>query len=187
MPELNIYTMANEKATSSKKIGGNLVAPGRYVINRALISDDVLKQDGQADKPYDTLEVELFHLDANNQLGVQCLNNLRLNGCWRARKGSDGQPYSHRGTFYDKFLGATTGKDFTAGRNYINATLRGYAIDVVHHRYPSTTGDFGTVYEIAISQQPVVANLPALPPIPAATQGTSTPQGQAQGGAAPLF
>lgn len=174
--------MAGEKHSSSKKIGGNLVPPGRYVINRALISEDLIKEQGKEDRAYDTLEVELVHLDANNQITTKCLTNLRLNGCWRARKGSDGNPYKAHGSFYDRFLGATTGKDFTTGRDYINNNLRGFALDIKHHQYPSSSGDFGTVYEIALSTQVFVnpTVLGPLPAIPAPTVQTQVQQGQGQ-------
>lgn len=160
--------MANEKATSNKRIGGAKVQPGNYVIHRAYIDTDKIKREGKEDLEYDTLEVVLFELNQDRSLGTECPIRLRLNGCWRPRKGADGKPYQDGGTFYDKFLQNCRGMDFTAGRNWINANLRGFVLQVAHTQYPSTTGDFGTTYNIDVSTQAIVAPalLPALPPIP---------------------
>lgn len=173
--------MATEIATSTKRIGGAKVQPGNYVIHRAYLSTDVLKQEGKEDRPYDTLEVVLHALNQGNSLGAECPTRLRLNGCWRPRKGADGQPHQDCGTFYDKFLQNCRGMDFTAGRDWINNNLRGFVLQVAHDQYPSTTGDFGTTYRINVSTQAVIspAALPALPPVPqAAAQPVAQPTSQ---------
>lgn len=182
--------MASEKSSSTKRIGGAKVQPGNYVVNRAYISTDIMKRDGQEDLEYDTLEVVLHELNQDRSLGAECPIRLRLNGCWRPRKGADGQPHQDSGTFYDKFLQNCRGMDFTAGRDWINANLRGFALRVTHNQYPSTTGDYGTTYGIDVSTQAVIppTSLPALPPVPQPVEPPVTPPvPPVQGTSDPMF
>lgn len=136
------------KTTASTKVfGGTNVAPGTYHIASALVSEEVLKIDGQADKPYDCLQLVLKH-DANGVAGAECDATLSLNGCWRPRRGEDGKRYIASGTFFTSLLATCQGKSFDATRDYINANFVGKRISIAYEEYPSQHGGFGRVPKV---------------------------------------
>lgn len=142
---------------SSKVFGGQALAAGSYFIHSAFVGEDVLKVAGQPDRPYDTLEVRVF--DANGQVMKA---TLRLNGCWRPRRGSDNNSYQASGSFFEGLLRACTGKSFSETRDYINQKLVGFEIGLSYKDYPSTSGGFGRVPVCNVLQNKV-AQIPQLP------------------------
>lgn len=135
----------NPKAGVSTKIfGGTSVAAGNYFIASAIVTDEVLKIDGQPDKAYDALQLVLKH-DANGVAGAECEATLSLNGCWRPRRGSDDKRYIASGSFFAQLLAACQGKSFDQTRDYINATFANRRISVNYTEYPSQSGGFGRV------------------------------------------
>lgn len=133
------------KTTASIKIfGGTSVAAGNYFIASALVTDEVLKIDGQPDKAYDALQLVLKH-DANGVAGAECESTLSLNGCWRPRRGSDDKRYIASGSFFAQLLSACQGKSFDQTRDYINATFANRRISINYTEYPSQSGGFGRV------------------------------------------
>lgn len=134
------------KPTASNKIfGGTSVAPGTYFISKAVVTEEVLKIDGQPDKPYDCLQVELKHCNADGTVGVDCDAALSLNGCWRPRRGEDGKRYIAEGSFFTSLLNACQGKSFDATRDHINQNFANKKISVNYTEYPSQSGGFGRV------------------------------------------
>lgn len=142
---------------SSKVFGGQALTAGSYFIHSAFVGEDVLKVAGQPDRPYDTLEVRVF--DANGQVMKA---TLRLNGCWRPRRGSDNNSYQASGSFFEGLLRACTGKSFSETRDYINQKLVGFEIGLSYKDYPSTSGGFGRVPVCNVLQNKV-AQIPQLP------------------------
>lgn len=142
---------------SNKVFGGQALAAGSYFIHSAFVGEDVLKVAGQPDRPYDTLEVRVF--DANNQVMKA---TLRLNGCWRSRRGSDDKPYQASGSFFEGLIKTCMGKSFSETRDYINQKLVGFEIGLSYKDYPSTSGGFGHVPICNILQNRV-QNIPQLP------------------------
>lgn len=142
---------------SSKVFGGQALAAGSYFIHSAFVGEDVLKVAGQPDRPYDTLEVRVF--DANNQVMKA---TLRLNGCWRPRRGSDNNSYQASGSFFEGLIKACTGKSFSETRDYINQKLVGFEIGLSYKDYPSTSGGFGRVPVCNVLQNKVT-QIPQLP------------------------
>lgn len=154
---------------SSKVFGGQALAADSYFIHSAFVGEDVLKVAGQPDRPYDTLEVRVF--DANNQVMKA---TLRLNGCWRPRRGSDNNSYQASGSFFEGLIKACTGKSFSETRDYINQKLVGFEIGLSYKDYPSTSGGFGRVPVCNVLQNKAqnIPQLPAEQPAPqAAPQG----------------
>lgn len=135
-------TASNEPCT--KVFGGTSVPSGNYFISSALISDEVLKIDGEPDKPYKMLQLILKH-EQNGAQGAECENTLSLNGCWRPRRGSDDKRYQAKGSFFNDLLKACQGKSFDATRDYINAQFINKRISVNYEEYPSQNGGFGRV------------------------------------------
>ena len=142
---------------STKVFGGQALAAGSYFIHSAFVGEDVLKIAGQPDRSYDTLEVRVF--DANNQIMKA---TLRLNGCWRPRRGSDNKSYQASGSFFEGLLKACTGKSFSETRDYINQRLIGFEIGLSYQDYPSTSGGFGRVPVCNVLQNKAT-NIPQLP------------------------
>lgn len=128
----------------NKVFGGTSVPSGNYFISSALISDEVLKIDGEPDKPYKMLQLILKH-EQNGAPGAECENTLSLNGCWRPRRGSDDKRYQASGSFFVSLLATCQGKSFDATRDYINANFANKRISVNYTEYPSQSGGFGRV------------------------------------------
>lgn len=155
---------------STKIFGGQALAAGSYFVHSAFVGEDVLKVAGQPDRPYDTLEVRVF--DRNNQVMKA---TLRLNGCWRSRRGSDDKPYQASGSFFEGLIRACTGKSFSETRDYINQKLVGFEIVLSYKDYPSTSGGFGRVPICNILQNRV-QNIPQLPAEQAPAVAPAAPQ-----------
>lgn len=158
---------------SSKVFGGQALAAGSYFIHSAFVGEDVLKVAGQPDRPYDTLEVRVF--DANNQVMKA---TLRLNGCWRPRRGSDNNSYQASGSFFEGLIKACTGKSFSETRDYINQKLVGFEIGLSYKDYPSTSGGFGRVPVCNVLQNKA-QNIPQLPAEQAPTVAPTASPAQA--------
>lgn len=161
--------MATEKQSSSKVFGGSSLPAGQYFIHSAFVGEDVLRITGQPDKPYDTLEVRVFGQD--NRV---CEATLRLNGCWRARRGSDDKAYKASGSFFDGLLRTCIGKSFSETRDYINQNLVGREISLNYQDYPSTSGGFGHVPICNVLQNRVQT----IPPLPVQQQQAPAQQPQ---------
>lgn len=155
---------------STKVFGGQALAAGSYFIHSAFVGEDVLKVAGQPDRPYDTLEVRVF--DANGQVMKA---TLRLNGCWRPRRGSDNNSYQASGSFFEGLIKACTGKSFSETRDYINQKLVGFEIGLSYKDYPSTSGGFGRVPVCNVLNNKA-QNIPQLPAEQAPAQ-QAAPQG----------
>jgi hypothetical protein len=136
------------KSTASTKVfGGTSVAPGSYFIASAIVTEETLKIEGQADRVYDSLQLVLKH-DANGVAGVECEATISLNGCWRHRRGEDGRRYIAAGSFFASLLAACQGKSFDQTRDYINANYTNKKISVAYEEYPSQSGGFGRVPKV---------------------------------------
>lgn len=133
-----------KSGASTKTFGGTSVPAGNYFIVNAIITDEVLKIDGEPDKPYDCLQLILKH-DNNGTPGIECENTLSLNGCWRPRRGSDDKRYQASGSFFTQLLSTCQGKSFDATRDFINSTFANRRISVNYTEYPSQHGGFGRV------------------------------------------
>lgn len=127
-----------QELESQKRFGGTALVAGNYVIHSAFCYQDVLETQ-KGPRLYDTLEVRVQ--DTSGKIPQA---TLRLNGCWRPRKGSDGQPYSAKGNFFEGLKNRCTGKTFSEVRDFINQNLVGYKINLSWENYPSQTG-FGQV------------------------------------------
>ena len=145
--------MATE-INSQKIFGGSSLPAGTYNIHSAFCDKDAMMINNVVQK-YDTIEVRVF-----NDAGEVLRSTLRLNGCWRARKGVDGKPYQASGTFFEAIIKKCAGKTFAETRDYINANLTGFQLVLSYERYPSTTG-FGSVPICNISSER--KQVPALP------------------------
>lgn len=133
-----------KNGASTKVFGGTSVPVGNYFISSAIITEEVLKIDGEPDKPYDCLQLVLKH-DNNGTPGAECENTLSLNGCWRPRRGSDDKRYQASGSFFTQLLNTCQGKSFDATRDFINSTFANRRISVNYQEYPSQSGGFGRV------------------------------------------
>lgn len=133
-----------KNGASTKVFGGTSVSKGVYFIKEAFVGTDKMILEDNSEKEYDTLEVELFH-DNNGVAGAVCDATLRLNGCWRTRRGSDDKPYKASGSFYTDLLAACQGKGFDDTATWITQTWRNRKISVDWKDYPSTSGGFGQV------------------------------------------
>lgn len=136
-----------KNGASTKIFGGTSVAPGTYHIASAIITEETLKIEGQADKPYDALQLVLKY-DANGVAGAECEATLSLNGCWRPRRGEDGKRYIASGSLFASLLATCQGKSFDATRDYINANFVGKRISIAYEEYPSQSGGFGRVPKV---------------------------------------
>ena len=136
-----------KNGASTKVFGGTSVAPGTYHIANAIVTEETLKIEGQADKTYDALQLVLKH-DANGVAGAECDATLSLNGCWRPRRGEDGKRYIASGSLFASLLAACQGKSFDATRDYINANYIGKRISIAYEEYPSQSGGFGRVPKV---------------------------------------
>lgn len=129
---------------SDKTFGGSFVSPGSYFISHASITPETAKIDG-VEKEYDKLQLHLKHIQDNGTAGGDVETTLSLNGCWRARRGTDGKRYIASGSFYNKLIEACSGKSFSATRDYINANLANKKITLSYDEYPSQQGGWGRV------------------------------------------
>lgn len=136
--------MATEKQSSEKVFGGNTLPSGLYSISRAFIGEAILKRPGEADSPYDTLEIEVKTVN-NGQVGTVAAATIRLNGIWRARRDADGKKVQASGTLFEQLLATCQGKSFTETRDYINLNMVGKLVRVDYTEYPSASGGFGHV------------------------------------------
>jgi hypothetical protein len=143
-----------QEMNSTKIFGGAALPAGTYNIHSAFCDTDSLIVNDRV-KNFETLEVRVF-----NEQNEVLRSTLRLNGCWRARKGSDGKPYQASGTFFDGLLKHCTGTTFSETRDYINNNLAGFQIILDYTQYPSTTG-FGNIAICNISNDRKA--VPALP------------------------
>lgn len=139
---------------SQKIFGGAALPAGTYHIHSAFCSNDALELNGKV-KKFETLEVRVFN-DQNEVLR----STLRLNGCWRPRKGADGKAYQASGTFFESLIKKCAGTTFSETRDYINANLTGFQLVLTYEQYPSATG-FGNLPICNISSDHKV--VPALP------------------------
>ena len=128
------------KASSDKTFGGNAVLPGTYKVNGAIIVEETLTLPGQPQTNYDSLQLQ-FLTETDQPVEA----TLSLNGCWRARRGSDDVAYKASGSFFDILLKECHGKSFTVTRDYINTSLKGRKVSVNYREYPSQNGGFGRV------------------------------------------
>lgn len=133
-----------KNGASTKIFGGTSVAPGSYFITSAIVTEETLKIEGQADRVYDCLQLVLKH-DANGVAGAECEATLSLNGCWRPRRSEDGKRYQASGSLFTSLLAACQGKSFDQTRDFINATYANRRISINYTEYPSQSGGFGRV------------------------------------------
>lgn len=133
-----------KNGASTKVFGGTSVTPGTYHITSAIVTEETLKIDGQADRVYDCLQLVLKH-DANGVAGAECEATLSLNGCWRPRRGEDGKRYQASGSLFTSLLASCQGKSFDQTRDFINATYANRRISINYTEYPSQSGGFGRV------------------------------------------
>lgn len=171
--------MAQEKG-SNKVFGGTAVPAGSYVINRSFVGDAVLRIEGQADRPYETLEVELLHLKQDGTPGDTVLTTLKLNGCWRARTDKNGNLHKHSGTFYEQLMKGFAGKSFADTAKGITQHFRGYTITISYNEYPTATG-VGHVSVVVLGNKVV-----AMPPLPAQQPAPQQPGAAAPAGNGPV-
>ena len=139
---------------SQKIFGGAALAAGTYHIHSAFCSNDSLEINGKV-RRFETLEVRVF-----NEQNEVLRSTLRLNGCWRPRKGADGKAYQASGTFFEKLIKTCAGTTFSETRDFINANLAGFQLVLTYERYPSATG-FGNLPICNISSDRKA--VPALP------------------------
>jgi len=130
----------NVKQTSEKVFGGNSVLPGTYIISDAIIVEETLTLPGQPQTTYDSLQIVL-----KTEQGLDVDATLSLNGCWRARRGEDGNAYRASGSLFDLLLANCAGKSFTVTRDYIKTNCATKKIAISYVEYPSTSGGFGRV------------------------------------------
>lgn len=139
---------------SQKIFGGAALPAGTYHIHSAFCSNDSLEINGKV-RQFETLEVRVF-----NEQNEVLRSTLRLNGCWRPRKGADGKAYQASGTFFESLIKKCAGTTFSETRDYINANLTGFQLVLTYERYPSATG-FGNLPICNISSDRKA--VPALP------------------------
>lgn len=148
----------------NKIFGGSAVPAGKYVINRAFVGKGVLRLEGKEPQEYETLEVELLHLQNNLPSTEVALTTFKLNGCWRPRIAKDGSTRRHSGTFHDQLMRGFTGKSFATTADGITQHFRGYELIIAYEEYASSTGvghvwkaDLGVKHVLpALQQQPAV-------------------------------
>ena len=139
---------------SQKIFGGAALPAGTYNIHSAFCSNDSLEINGKV-RRFETLEVRVF-----NEQNEVLRSTLRLNGCWRPRKGADGKAYQASGTFFEKLIKQCAGTTFSETRDFINANLAGFQLVLTYEQYPSATG-FGNLPICNISSDRKA--VPALP------------------------
>lgn len=139
---------------SQKIFGGAALPAGTYHIHSAFCDTDSLELNGKVRK-FETIEVRVF-----NEQNEVLRSTLRLNGCWRPRKGADGKAYQASGTFFEKLIKTCAGTTFSETRDFINANLAGFQLVLTYERYPSATG-FGNLPICNISSDRKA--VPALP------------------------
>ena len=136
--------MASNPKDSEKIFGGSALPAGTYLIIGSDIVEETAKINGD-DVKYDCLRL----LVADPAVpGVPLKAYLSLNGCWRARRGSDGNPYQASGNLFDDLLKNCSGKTFNETRDYIKANFlvapRNKFV-LAYKQYPSQSGGFGQV------------------------------------------
>lgn len=136
--------MARNPKDSTKVFGGTSVPAGVYHIASAIITEETLTLPGQPESKYDCLQLVLKQ-DVNGTPGAEIEATLSLNGCWRARRGEDGNAYRATGSLYDLLLANCQGKSFNVTRDYINANCANKRIAISYTEYPSQSGGFGRV------------------------------------------
>lgn len=141
---------------SNKRFGGIALPAGNYFIHSAFCGEDKFQETSGRIRSYDTLEVIVF-----DDAGVSRAT-LKLNGCHRPRKGTDGKAYPFEGKFFEVLQKNCNLKTYSETRDYINATLAGFEIAVAYTSYPSQSGGFGQVPKVHIS-----SNRKAVPALPA--------------------
>ena len=129
---------------SSKKFGGSSLPSGNYFIGEAFIGEDTLTIAGQAPRTYETLEIAVFTMDANNQ-PVWHPNTLRLNGCWRKRTSAEGQHLQANGSLFEGLLKSCTGQSFSQVRDFINTKLVGKQFSIAYTTYNAQGGGNGSI------------------------------------------
>lgn len=136
--------MASNPKDSEKIFGGSALPAGTYLIVGSDIVEETAKINGEEVK-YDCLRI----LVADPAVpGVPLKAYLSLNGCWRARRGSDGNPYQASGNLFDDLLKNCSGKTFNETRDYVKANFlvapRNKFV-LAYKQYPSQSGGFGQV------------------------------------------
>lgn len=136
--------MASNPKDSEKIFGGSALPAGTYLIIGSDIVEETAKINNEEVK-YDCLRL----LVADPAVpGVPLKAYLSLNGCWRARRGSDGNPYQASGNLFDDLLKNCSGKTFNETRDYIKANFlvapRNKFV-LAYKQYPSQSGGFGQV------------------------------------------
>lgn len=136
--------MASNPKDSEKIFGGSALPAGTYLIIGSDIVEETAKINGE-DVKYDCLRI----LVADPAVpGVPLKAYLSLNGCWRARRGSDGNPYQASGNLFDDLLKNCSGKTFNETRDYVKANFlvapRNKFV-LAYKQYPSQSGGFGQV------------------------------------------
>lgn len=136
--------MASNPKDSEKIFGGSALPAGTYQIVGSDIVEETAKINGEEVK-YDCLRI----LVADPAVpGVPLKAYLSLNGCWRPRRGSDGNPYQASGNLFDDLLKNCSGKTFNEVRDYVKANFlvapRNKFV-LAYKQYPSQSGGFGQV------------------------------------------
>jgi hypothetical protein len=128
----------------TKIFGSALIPAGTYLIADATNSDEVTTINNQEVK-YVKLALNLSHFNAEGEPTGKA-GSISLNGCWRPRRGSDGQAYQASGTFYTELLKACQGKSFEETAQYITNTFKDKKVKVDYLRYPlANTNGFGNL------------------------------------------
>lgn len=137
--------MASSPKDSEKIFGGSALTAGTYLILGSDIVEETAKINGEEVK-YDCLRLLVADPSAP---AVQLKAYLSLNGCWRARRGSDGKPYQASGDLFDTLLKSCSGKTFNEVRDYIRANFTvaqgKNKFVLAYTQYPSQSGGFGQV------------------------------------------
>ena len=133
--------MASNPKDSEKIFGGSALPAGTYQIVGSDIVEETAKINGE-EVNYDCLRVLVADPSAP---AVQLKAYLSLNGCWRARRGSDGNPYQASGNLFDDLLKNCSGKTFNETRDYVKATFLNRKFVLAYKQYPSQSGGFGQV------------------------------------------
>lgn len=137
--------MAHNPKDSEKIFGGSALPAGTYLILGSDIIEETAKINGE-DIKYDCLR--LLVADPNAP-AVQLKAYLALNGCWRARRGTDNKAYQANGTLFNDLLKNCSGKTFNETRDYIRTNftvaLGKNKFILTYTQYPSQSGGFGQV------------------------------------------
>jgi hypothetical protein len=154
----------------NKVFGGTAVPAGKYIISRAFVGKGVLRLEGKEPQEYETLEVELLHLQNGQPSTEVVITTFKLNGCWRPRLDKDNNPKRHSGSFHDQLMKGFTGKSFAVTADGITQYFRGYEITISYEEYVSSTGvghvwkaDLGARHNLP--ELVVPAQAPAVPPV----------------------